>query len=110
MVRAITQRAFIALAVVYIVGACILVGLSEGRLGREWVFVDVGACALFGKFNKCFVDDVILTSASRRIYGALYEGCEFAVDYGVVGYVHGMDHIPRLGGTGIPCAWQCCMH
>ncbi|TDL29462.1 DUF803-domain-containing protein [Rickenella mellea] len=51
LLRAITQTAFIVLSIIYAVGICILVGLSEGHLGREWVYVDVGACALFGGFT-----------------------------------------------------------
>ena len=51
LIQAITQRAFIVLAIVYAVGAAILVTLSSRKVGREHVFIDVGACALFGGFT-----------------------------------------------------------
>ena len=51
LIEAIKQRAFIVLTVVYAVGACVLVTLSSQKMGREHVFVDVGACALFGGFT-----------------------------------------------------------
>ncbi|KAL5530191.1 hypothetical protein ACEPAF_6448 [Sanghuangporus sanghuang] len=51
LIHAITQRPFIVLAAVYAGGAAVLVSLSSQRLGREHVWVDVGACALFGGFT-----------------------------------------------------------
>ena len=57
LIRAITQKPFIALAIIYAVGAVTFVGLSSSRIGREWVFIDVGACALFGMQNypnRCY--------------------------------------------------------
>ena len=48
LLEAISQQAFLIFSVVYIIGAFILMGLSEGRAGRSWVLVDVGLCALFG--------------------------------------------------------------
>lgn len=46
--RAISQRPFIVFSCIYVVAAIVLAGLSEGRLGRSVVFVDVGLCAIFG--------------------------------------------------------------
>ena len=48
LLQAISQRVFLVFAVVYAIGAFILMGLSEGSAGRRWVLVDVGLCALFG--------------------------------------------------------------
>jgi magnesium transporter len=48
LVHAISQHVFIIYSLVYIVGAIVLAVLSEGRIGRQWVLVDVGLCALFG--------------------------------------------------------------
>jgi hypothetical protein len=48
LVHAISQRSFIVFSCVYIVGAIFLAALSEGKTSRDWVFVDVGLCALFG--------------------------------------------------------------
>jgi hypothetical protein len=50
LLHAISQLPFIAFSIVYIVGVIVLAGLSETPLGRRWVFIDVGLCALFGKF------------------------------------------------------------
>ncbi|KAI5125033.1 hypothetical protein M0805_007457 [Coniferiporia weirii] len=51
LIHAITQHAFIVLAALYAAGAVVLVSLSSRRVGQEHVFVDVGACALFGGFT-----------------------------------------------------------
>ncbi|KAF7800110.1 hypothetical protein EIP86_011355 [Pleurotus ostreatoroseus] len=48
LIRAICQRPFLVYSIVYIVGAVILSGLSESEVGKKYVFVDVGLCALFG--------------------------------------------------------------
>jgi hypothetical protein len=48
LIEAVTQKPFIIYSIVYIVGAFILTGLSASQRGRDWVFVDVGLCALFG--------------------------------------------------------------
>lgn len=51
LLHALGQHIFIILAVIYVVGATIFVALSSRRLGSEYVFIDVGACALFGGFT-----------------------------------------------------------
>lgn len=48
LVRAICQTAFIVFSCIYVAGAVILAILSHTTVGRRWVFVDVGLCALFG--------------------------------------------------------------
>ena len=48
LLHAISQRVFVVYSVVYIVAAVILSGLSESDIGRKYVFVDVGLCAIFG--------------------------------------------------------------
>ncbi|KAF5388086.1 hypothetical protein D9615_000244 [Tricholomella constricta] len=51
LLHAISQTAFIVYSCVYIAGAIILATLSQGQIGRQWVFVDIGLCALFGGFT-----------------------------------------------------------
>lgn len=51
LLQAVAQKAFIIYSCVYILGAITLAGLSESDVGRRWVFVDVGMCALFGGFT-----------------------------------------------------------
>ncbi|KAI0321861.1 magnesium transporter NIPA-domain-containing protein [Amylostereum chailletii] len=51
LVAAITKRPFAVFSIVYIIGAFILATLSEGRLGKKYVMIDVGLCALFGGFT-----------------------------------------------------------
>ncbi|KAF9651280.1 DUF803-domain-containing protein, partial [Thelephora ganbajun] len=51
LMEAVTQKPFIIYSIVYVVGAFILTGLSASHHGRDWVFVDVGLCALFGGFT-----------------------------------------------------------
>ncbi|KAG0705505.1 magnesium transporter NIPA-domain-containing protein [Suillus ampliporus] len=51
LIAAISQRSFVIFAIIYLVGAVILAGLSEGNLGRRVVVVDVGLCAIFGGFT-----------------------------------------------------------
>jgi hypothetical protein len=48
LLRAISQTAFIVYSSVYVAGVIVLATLSEGSIGRTWVFVDIGLCALFG--------------------------------------------------------------
>lgn len=48
LIRAISQTPFIIYSCIYICGAIVLAALSHGSIGRQWVFVDVGLCALFG--------------------------------------------------------------
>ena len=56
LLRAISQRAFIVFSCVYIIGAIVLAGLSEGKTGRSVVFVDVGLCAIFGEWVMVLAD------------------------------------------------------
>ncbi|KAG5643784.1 hypothetical protein DXG03_009663 [Asterophora parasitica] len=53
LLRAISQTAFIIYSCVYVAGAMLLATLSHGEIGRQWVFVDVGLCALFGGEVLC---------------------------------------------------------
>ncbi len=52
LLAAIKQHDFIVYSIVYAVGIVVLSGLSEGPIGTRWVYVDVGLCALFGKFTS----------------------------------------------------------
>lgn len=49
LVKAIRQLPFLIYSCIYAVGAIVLAVLSQGPIGRQHVFVDVGLCALFGK-------------------------------------------------------------
>ncbi|KAG5733984.1 NIPA-like protein 2 [Termitomyces sp. T112] len=51
LLEAISQTPFIIYSCIYLVGAVILGALSHSGVGRQWVFVDVGLCALFGGFT-----------------------------------------------------------
>lgn len=51
LVHAITQRPFVIYAAIYIAGAVILTTMSERGAGKQYVYVDVGLCALFGGFT-----------------------------------------------------------
>lgn len=73
LLRAISQKSFIAYSIVYIVAAVILAGLSETNLGRKVVFVDVGLCAIFGKLYETLDKNDWLILLHRRIYCAIYE-------------------------------------
>ena len=50
LLEAISQTSFIVYSSIYVAGAIFLATLSEGSIGRTWVFVDIGLCALFGLF------------------------------------------------------------
>jgi hypothetical protein len=49
LIVAISQRSFLIFTIIYLAGAVILGGLSEGSLGRRIVVIDVGLCAIFGE-------------------------------------------------------------
>ena len=49
LIEAITQRVFVVYAIIYVVAAVVLSGLSEGAIGQKYVFIDVGLCAIFGE-------------------------------------------------------------
>ncbi|KAK0206258.1 magnesium transporter NIPA-domain-containing protein [Desarmillaria ectypa] len=51
LMKAISQTPFIVYSCIYAAGSIILSILSEGPLGRRWVTIDVGLCALFGGFT-----------------------------------------------------------
>lgn len=51
LLRAITQPIFIGYSIFTAIAAGFLGLLSQGNAGREWVFVDVGLCALFGGYT-----------------------------------------------------------
>ncbi|KAJ7179277.1 DUF803-domain-containing protein [Mycena filopes] len=51
LLEAISQTPFLVYTCVYVAGIIVLSVLSQGRIGRQWVFVDVGLCALFGGFT-----------------------------------------------------------
>ncbi|EDR12935.1 uncharacterized protein LACBIDRAFT_311981 [Laccaria bicolor S238N-H82] len=51
LVHALSQIPFIVFTSVYVASAIVLATLSEGIIGRTWVVVDIGLCALFGGFT-----------------------------------------------------------
>jgi hypothetical protein len=65
LLRAISQLPFIFYSCIYIVGAIILATLSEGQIGKDWVFVDIGLCALFGQSSA------FLLTRFRNLYSLL---------------------------------------
>jgi hypothetical protein len=59
LVYTISQQPFIMFSCVYVAAAATLAALSEMGMGKNWVFVDVGLCALFGTspFPPCLGDE-----------------------------------------------------
>ncbi|KAG6890894.1 hypothetical protein C0995_000851 [Termitomyces sp. Mi166 len=51
LLEAICQTPFIIYSCIYLAGAVVLGALSHSGVGRRWVFIDVGLCALFGGFT-----------------------------------------------------------
>jgi len=51
LLEAASQTAFLIFSAIYVASASVLMGLSEASIGRRWVLVDVGLCALFGGFT-----------------------------------------------------------
>lgn len=51
LLEAIKQTPFLIYVGTYIVGAVLLASLSHSKMGRVYVFIDVGLCALFGGFT-----------------------------------------------------------
>ncbi|KAG9052998.1 hypothetical protein FS842_008916 [Serendipita sp. 407] len=51
LIHAILQPLFIAYTILNVVLILFLVVLSRGNAGRDWIFVDVGICALFGGYT-----------------------------------------------------------
>ncbi|TEB35526.1 DUF803-domain-containing protein [Coprinellus micaceus] len=51
LLRAILQIPFMVFSIVYVAGVIVFAGLSESSLGRRFVVIDVGLCALFGGFT-----------------------------------------------------------
>jgi magnesium transporter len=51
LLEAVSQKAFLIFSTIYVISAVILIGFSQGSVGRRWVLVDVGLCALFGTWD-----------------------------------------------------------
>lgn len=51
LLRAISSIPFIIYSCIYLAGVLCLATLSEGKIGKTYVFVDIGLCALFGGFT-----------------------------------------------------------
>ena len=51
LITALTQPIFITYSILSLVGSILLAIISEGDKGREWVWVDVGLCAIFGGYT-----------------------------------------------------------
>jgi magnesium transporter len=51
LIAALKQPLFIAYSILSLIGAILLAIVSEGNKGREWVWVDVGLCAIFGGYT-----------------------------------------------------------
>jgi hypothetical protein len=62
----------------YVVGAVVLALLSKGSIGRQWVFVDVGLCALFGEVIKfLMLSTTVLWRISDLIVLVSYGLCTY---------------------------------
>lgn len=94
LIEAITQRPFVIFSITYLVLAVILGGLSEGRMGRRLVVIDVGLCALFGMMSSFVRSDRHLL-VGRRIYRAVDQGDFHPFDKGVGQNGDRVDHIPH---------------
>ena len=51
LIAALKQPLFIAYSILSLVGSIFLAIISEGNRGCEWVWVDVGLCAIFGGYT-----------------------------------------------------------
>jgi hypothetical protein len=51
LIAALKQPLFIAYSILSLVGSILLAIISEGDKGCEWVWVDVGLCAIFGGYT-----------------------------------------------------------
>jgi len=60
LLQAISKTSFIIYSCIYVGGAIILATLSEGTIGKTWVFVDIGLCALFGSSFLPMVNNVLM--------------------------------------------------
>lgn len=94
LIEAISQRVFIGYAVVYILGAIILSGLSEQGISSRWVYVDVGLCALFGEDLSMRII-YRATMFHRRLHGSVDQSNIILAHFRVVSNVHRMDYISR---------------
>lgn len=51
LITALKQPIFITYSILSLIGSILLAIISEGNKGREWVWVDVGLCAIFGGYT-----------------------------------------------------------
>lgn len=94
LVRAISQRIFVIYSLINVIGAIALAILSEGRIGRQWVFVDIGLCALFGERLRPIVSsNGVLFVSHRWFYGFVYKGPVHSNHDGMVCDVYRVDHV-----------------
>ena len=93
LIAAITQKPFIIYSIVYIVGVFILTGLSASKRGRDWVFVDVGLCALFGTWCNSYARRVPFLIQCRRVHRVVDEGVVDASHNGMDKDIHRVDHL-----------------
>ncbi len=109
LIRAISQIPFIVYSGVYIIGAVILATLSEGNIGRNWVFVDIGICALFGLSPALSFLSIIHLSepiTCRRFYSFVNEGSVHTRYTAVDRNILKMDHIPPYRGSHPHRRWS----
>jgi hypothetical protein len=92
LIAAITQKPFIIYSITYIIGAFILAGLSASHRGRDWVFVDVGMCALFGTWCV-YVRRVPFLTRRRRVHSVIDESAVDASHNGMDKDFHRVDHL-----------------
>jgi hypothetical protein len=70
LIQHISKRSFLFFSCVYVISAIVLAGLSETKTGRDWVFVDVGLCALFGQLS--FLHEQLESKLTHAQVASLY--------------------------------------
>ena len=98
LIRAICKTSFAVYTIVYLVLGLIFVSLSPGRIGQKYVFIDVGLCALFGRWLHLALK-MLADNLPRGVYGAVNKGCLYLAHYGMGQHIHPLDHLRRNRGT-----------
>ncbi|KAF9452063.1 DUF803-domain-containing protein [Macrolepiota fuliginosa MF-IS2] len=84
LIEAIKQTPFLIYVGCYTVGTIILATLSRGKLGRTYVFIDVGLCALFGGFTVLSTK-ALSTIITMKWYGVFAEWITYPLILTLVG-------------------------
>lgn len=68
LMHAIFQTPFVVYTIIYIIAGISLASLSHGPLGKQWVFIDVGLCAVFGICLSLSYPPYLTAEKSRWIH------------------------------------------